>query len=171
MQKQNEQEKKELKSNCCNAEITTMGEVGGTCYYTCLKCKNPCDQKVVSQEGEWYCGECNETVDKGEHICPQDIEQIVEEFINAECCKVCQCENGKKIWCACHRKQLKDILDTYGKQQHDKGRMTKGSSFREGYDRGLVEGRFEAYKEQIHEHEKLIDGFSHPKDCEMCNPK
>ena len=27
-----------------------------------------------------------------------------------ECCKVCQCENGKKMWCACHRKQLKELL-------------------------------------------------------------
>ena len=26
------------------------------------------------------------------------------------CCKVCQCENGKKIWCSCHRKQLKQHL-------------------------------------------------------------
>lgn len=26
------------------------------------------------------------------------------------CCKVCQCDNGKKIWCACHRKQIKDVI-------------------------------------------------------------
>ena len=27
------------------------------------------------------------------------------------CCKVCQCENGKKIWCACHRKQIEEAIN------------------------------------------------------------
>lgn len=28
------------------------------------------------------------------------------------CCKVCQCDNGagKKIWCACHRRQIREVL-------------------------------------------------------------
>ena len=38
------------------------------------------------------------------------IEQLIKKFIDAPCCKVCACENGKKIHCACHRKQLKDLL-------------------------------------------------------------
>ncbi len=35
-----------------------------------------------------------------------------EEIFGAKalpCCKVCACDNGKKIWCACHRKQIKSF--------------------------------------------------------------
>jgi len=38
------------------------------------------------------------------------IDKIVEELMKMECCKVCQCENGKRIWCTCHRKQIKTSL-------------------------------------------------------------
>ena len=43
------------------------------------------------------------------------LEEIVETIVNTiadqPCCKVCQCENGKKIWCACHRKQIKSFIE------------------------------------------------------------
>ena len=40
------------------------------------------------------------------------INKKVEEIVNGlPCCKVCQCENGKKIWCACHRKQIKSAME------------------------------------------------------------
>ena len=42
----------------------------------------------------------------------EKIEEIVNELcVNMKCCKVCACENGKKIWCACHRKQFKEALN------------------------------------------------------------
>ena len=37
--------------------------------------------------------------------------EIEKEFIDAPCCKVCACENGKKIHCACHRRQLKNLFN------------------------------------------------------------
>ncbi len=41
---------------------------------------------------------------------------LFDELINKiadNCCKVCQCENGKKMWCACHRKQIKNHISTH----------------------------------------------------------
>lgn len=40
-------------------------------------------------------------------------EEFDEKLMNSNsmpCCRVCQCENGKKIWCACHREQLKYFI-------------------------------------------------------------
>ena len=38
-------------------------------------------------------------------------EKYAKELIDAKCCKVCQCENGKKLHCACHRKQIAQALE------------------------------------------------------------
>ncbi len=37
------------------------------------------------------------------------IENLVKDE-GMPCCPVCACSNGKKIWCACHRKQLRTLL-------------------------------------------------------------
>lgn len=39
-------------------------------------------------------------------------EEATDELVNTiadNCCKVCACTNGKKVWCACHRKQIKSF--------------------------------------------------------------
>lgn len=41
----------------------------------------------------------------------------------------------------------------------------------EEYAEAYQEGRDSAFKEILHEHKKFIDGFGHPKDCEMCKQK
>jgi len=40
---------------------------------------------------------------------PKQKEDIVEKL--QKCCKVCACSEGIKIWCACHRKTLREYKD------------------------------------------------------------
>lgn len=40
-------------------------------------------------------------------------------IISNSCCNVCDCENGIKVWCACHRKQIKDFLEEEDKNIRD----------------------------------------------------
>ena len=35
-----------MKSDCCKAEMITVNEDEGTCYFMCKKCGSPCDQYV-----------------------------------------------------------------------------------------------------------------------------
>ena len=40
----------------------------------------------------------------------KEIDEVVEKL--TKCCKVCQCSEGIKIWCACHRKTLQELLQS-----------------------------------------------------------
>lgn len=58
------------------------------------------------------------------------LEEQVEELCKTDsfpCCKVCQCDDtkkmwsyGKKMWCACHREQLKQALLTAEKREEER---------------------------------------------------
>lgn len=55
-----------------------------------------------------------------------DKEKASSELVNLianNCCKVCACENGKKVWCACHRKQIDEALHLAREEGKDKGRQ------------------------------------------------
>lgn len=38
-------------------------------------------------------------------------DELVNTIADEKCCDVCQCENGKKIHCACHRKQILTFIE------------------------------------------------------------
>jgi len=53
------------------------------------------------------CDACN--MDKLKEQEEKILKEKVDKLCGADCfpcCKVCACEIGKKMWCACHRKQL-----------------------------------------------------------------
>ena len=47
------------------------------------------------------------------------------------CCKVCQCQNGKKLWCACHRKQIQKVIQQERQEEREKARKVVEEHFME----------------------------------------
>ena len=59
-----------------------------------------------------------------QHI-QEEIESKVDLLVKemaVKCCKVCGCVEGKKVWCACHRKQINQVLTTIYNKGVEKGR-------------------------------------------------
>jgi len=84
--------------------------------YQSEKCECYCHKMGMSDETQKGCKNCpQEQAEGSKDAVTEGWEERFDEMINEvanNCCKVCQCVNGKKIWCACHRKQIKDFIKT-----------------------------------------------------------
>ena len=55
-----------------------------------------------------------------------NLKKMVSETINNisnDCCKVCACDFGIKLWCSCHRKQLLESLTKVQREACKRGKM------------------------------------------------
>ena len=50
----------------------------------------------------------------------------------------------------------------------EKKELKKGEQWRRGYQAGWEAGLKTLAKEMKHEQKKMLDGFAHPRNCEMC---
>jgi len=57
-------------------------------------------------------------------------------------------------------------LSKEDKETYD--RLVKYSDFNNLFIFAFSLGKIDILKEQMHDQQKLLDGFSHPKDCELC---
>lgn len=129
----NQDKNKEL-SSCCKEEKECCGRckgLGGTvdvkgnavfcCQSQVCPCHSPqkeCEQHTLSTENKEV--PANSTQIKSS-LAEEDWE---EELFGAEsliCCDVCACLNGKKIWCSCHRKQIKSVIAAAEKRGWKRG--------------------------------------------------
>ena len=60
----------------------------------------------------------------------EEAKKITGNLVNTifdNCCKVCSCIFGKKVWCACHRKQITEaLLDAVKKEREaERDRISK----------------------------------------------
>lgn len=85
----------------------------------------------------------------------KNIKEKITKFVlySLPCCKVCQCENGKRMHCACHKKQLYDFIS-----------QTRQEVIEEIYTSGMIaDGMYDprrvvAYVDHLHR--KLLEDLN-----------